>query len=432
MKPEKILRRLIRYNTTNPPGNEKDCILWIKKILDEAGLDTIVVAKDPQRPNLIARLAGRGETLPILLYGHVDVVAAGEADWSVDPFAGEEKDGWVWGRGALDMKGGIAMMLSAILQLKTTGIKPAGDIIFAAVSDEEAGSEYGAGFLVSQHAEFFKGVRYAIGEFGGFPMYVGKKCFYLIQTGEKQRCWMKAKLTGSGGHGSQRHTGGTMAALGRIIRTFDRNRLPVHVTPIVRDMIQGMAKELPFYQNIILNGIIRPCLTDLILDRIGERGKLFDPLLHNTVNITMVSGGEKINVVPSEISFYIDGRILPGISTEQMIREIRQLAGDDFTIEIVQHDPSPPKPDMGLFSKLAGAVEKAHPGSKALPFLLPGVTDAAFFSKIGIQTYGFLPMNLPADFQFSRYIHAADERVPVASLHFGTDILSGVIRDTRF
>ena len=429
MNPASLLQQLIRFDTSNPPGNEKDCILWIKGLLDNAGIQNDILAKDPERLNLVARIEGQKKAPPLLMYGHVDVVTTKGQQWTHPPFEGLKKDGFIWGRGALDMKGGIAMMLSAFLKLAETGFKPAGDIIFAALSDEEAGGDLGAKFLVEESSDYFQNVKYALGEFGGFPVHIGKKCFYFIQTGEKQRCWMKATLKGPGGHGSQRHTGGAMAALGKIINVFDKKRLPVHVTPIVREMIQTIARNLSLPEGLFIKQILNPVFTDTIINLMGERGDMFDPLLHNTVNITMVNGGDKINVIPSEIAFYMDGRILPGFTSEDMLKEIRERAGDTFSIDIQRHEPCPPEPDMGLFDTLAGILKKAHPGAIPVPFLLPGITDACFFSRLGIQTYGFLPMNLPKEFTFNKLIHAADERIPEYCLEFGTNAIYEVFKN---
>ena len=197
--PAELLQRLIRFDTTNPPGNETECIAFIHGLLNEAGIEAMVLAKTPERPNLIARLSGRGSAPPLLLYGHVDVVTTQNQEWRQPPFEGKLVDGFVWGRGALDMKGGVAMLLSAFLRAKAEGVELPGDVLLAVVSDEEAGGDYGAKFLVEQHPDLFDGIRYALGEFGGFTMYVGKKRFYPIQIAEKQICWMKATVRGSGG-----------------------------------------------------------------------------------------------------------------------------------------------------------------------------------------------------------------------------------------
>ncbi|MCJ7622534.1 MAG: M20/M25/M40 family metallo-hydrolase, partial [Anaerolineaceae bacterium] len=201
-RPEELLQNLIRFDTTNPPGNEEECIHYINDLLRTAGFETTLLQKVPKRPNLITRLKGEGKAPPFLMYGHADVVTTADQDWSQAPFEGKIMDGYIWGRGALDMKGALAMMISAILRARADGVTPPGDVILAVVPDEEGGGDVGAKFLVEEHAHHFDEVRYAIGEAGGFNMEIGGKKFYPIQVAEKQICWLKAKLNGLGGHGS--------------------------------------------------------------------------------------------------------------------------------------------------------------------------------------------------------------------------------------
>ncbi|MBU1169111.1 MAG: M20/M25/M40 family metallo-hydrolase [Proteobacteria bacterium] len=427
MTPSELLTHLIRFDTSNPPGNEKACILWIKELLDKAGFATALFAKDPERPNLVARLKGQGQAPPLLLYGHVDVVPAREKGWTHPPFSGDTVGGFIWGRGALDMKGGIAIMLSALLSIAEQHLVPRGDIIFTALSDEEAGGDFGAGFMITHHPEQFSGVRYAIGEFGAFPFYVGKTCFYPIQTGEKQVCWMKGRLNGIGGHGSQRIRGGAMAKLGQILHRLDRKGLPVHITDIPKAMIEKIAEQMPLPGRFVIKQLLNPLLTNRVLSLLGERGSMFDPLLHHTINVTKIHAGDTVNVVPSHIDIEMDGRILPGFTAEDFIKELRGLTGPDLDIEITRHEPCPGAPDMGLFSMLSTILKEHHPGCIPIPMLLSGITDARYFSRLGIQTYGFLPMNLPRDFNFSALIHTVDERVPVACLDFGAGAMEDLI-----
>jgi acetylornithine deacetylase/succinyl-diaminopimelate desuccinylase-like protein len=422
-RPVELLRQLIRFDTTNPPGNERVCIEWIDGLLRDGGYETEMLAKDPERPNLLARLEGRGEAPSLLLQGHVDVVPVAGQDWQHPPFEGQLVDGWVWGRGALDMKGGIAMMLAAFLRAKAEGLTPPGDVLFFALSDEEAGGDYGARFLVEEHAGLFDDVRYALGEFGGFPLYVGRRRFYPIQVAEKQRCFTRAVVRGPGGHGALSMRGGTMAKLARFLRRLDRRRLPVHLTPVARRFLETMAESSPFPTGIILRGLLDPRLTDRTLALLGSKGRAFDPMLHNTVNATIVRGGEKINVIPSEVTVEMDGRLLPGYAPADMIAELRRLAGGDVEFEVISHDPGPSEPDMGLFEILSGILGEADPEGVPVPLLNPAFTDARFFSRLGIQTYGFLPMKLPAGFNFNETIHAADERIPAEALGFGADAI---------
>jgi acetylornithine deacetylase/succinyl-diaminopimelate desuccinylase-like protein len=425
-RPAEILQRLIRFDTSNPPGNERECTDWIRGLLEGLGCEVRILAREPQRPNLIARLAGRGEAAPLLLQGHVDVVAA-RGEWRHEPFGGELHDGYVWGRGALDMKGGVAMMLAAFMRALVSDTPPPGDVILCVLADEEAGSELGAAYIVSEHPELFEGVRYSIGEFGGFTMRFGGSRFYPIMVAEKQVCWTRATLKGRSGHGSMPIRGGAMGKLGRLLNGLDKRRLPVHVTPVVRSMIDSIVTELPPRLALPLRGLLQPQLTDRLLDLLGERARTFDPLLHNTVSATVVSGGEKVNVIPAEVSLELDCRLLPGFRPDDIFAELRSLTGLEMDFEIVQHDPVEGQPDLALFETLAGALREIDPTGKPIPLLLPGVTDGRFFSRLGIQTYGFLPMQLPEEMRFMELIHAEDERLPVESLEFGTEAIGRVL-----
>ena len=384
------------------------------------GCETETYEQEPGRPNLVSRLAG-GDAPPLLLQGHVDVVTTARQDWRHPPFAGVLDDGYVWGRGALDMKAGVAMLVHAFLRAKREQVQLPGDLVLLVLSDEEAGGNVGARYLVQEHPELFEGLRYALGEFGGFTLHVGGKRFYPIQVAEKQICWLKATVRGPGGHGAMVHRGGTVARLGRFLSDLDRKRMPVHVTPIVREMVEAIAAELPRHQAVIMRSLLKPRLTDQALRLLGTRGAQFEPMLRNTVNATIVRGGAKINVVPSEIELELDGRALPGFSPEQLVAELHDLAGDDIEVEVVRHDPGPPAPDLGLFETLAGVIRELDPEGIPVPLLQIGVTDGRFFSQAGVQTYGFLPMRLPEGFDFMKLIHAADERIPVDAVEFGAE-----------
>lgn len=422
-QPVALLQRLIRFDTTNPPGNESECISFIKDLLSEAGIETRVFAKSPERPNLIARLPGRGNAPPILLYGHVDVVTTENQAWSHPPFEGKIVDGFLWGRGALDMKSGVAMMLTAFLRAKVEKLALPADVILAILSDEEAGGDFGAKFLVEEHADLFEGVRYAIGEFGAFTLCIGKKRFYPIQVAEKGICWMKATFHGPGGHGSLPVRDGTMAKLAGFLQGLNRHRFPVHVTPVARLMFSKIAAELGGMNGLVIGQLLNPVLTDPVLALLGERGSLFSPLFHNTVSPTILHASQKINVIPSEASVELDGRLLPGYQPEDLTAEIRRFAGEEVEIELVRHDSCPAEPDMGLFDQLTSILREADPEGVPIPLLLSAVTDGRFFSRLGIQTYGFLPMQLPEDFNFSQTIHAANERIPAEAIEFGASAI---------
>jgi acetylornithine deacetylase/succinyl-diaminopimelate desuccinylase-like protein len=415
-----LLQQLIRFDTTNPPGDEAACIDFIHRLVEEAGIEPELYTREPSRPNLVARLRGGGKP-PLLLQGHVDVVTTSGQEWTRPPFAGELVDGYVWGRGALDMKGGVAMLVSAFLRAAREGETLPGDVILLVLSDEEAGGEYGARFMVEEHPEVFAQVRFGLGEFGGFSHDVAGRRFYPIQVAEKQICWLKATVRGPGGHAALVQRGGTMARLGKLLADLDRMRLPIHVTPPVREMIGRMAASLPRPQREAMRALLKPKLAERVLPLFGEQRKTLEPLLRNTATATIVRGGEKINVVPSAVEVEIDARALPGLTPDQVLDELRRVVGSDIELELVRYDEGPGETDLGLFETLAGVLRELDPDGIPVPFVQPGVTDARFFARLGIQTYGFLPMQLPADFAFLRYVHAADERIPAAAVEFGAE-----------
>jgi acetylornithine deacetylase/succinyl-diaminopimelate desuccinylase-like protein len=427
-RPAEIAQALIRFDTTNPPGNEAACIAYIRQLLTDASIPVTILARAPSRPNLIARLPGQGTAPPLLLQGHIDVVNTANQPWQHPPFAGEVIDGYLWGRGALDMKGGVAMMLAAMLRARAEGQAPPGDVVLACVSDEESFGQYGAGFLVEEHADLFAGIRYALGEFGGFPFYLGGRRFYPIMVAEKQSCRVYATVRGPAGHGSRPMRGGAMARLARMLTQLDTHRLPVHITPAGRLMIEEIAVALQAPLNTMLPALLDPVYTDAVLDRMGPEALAFDPLLHNTVNATIVHGGTQSNVIPSKIVVEMDGRTLPGFSGTDLQAELVALLGDEVEIEVLAEPPAAATPDMGLFPTLSAILREADPEALPIPYLLPAVTDGRYFARLGIQTYGFLPMSLPEDFDFYSSIHAADERVPVAALDFGTDAVYKVLQ----
>jgi len=421
-RPVELLQNLIRFNTTNPPGNEGECVSYINHLLTIAGFKTNILARDPSRPNLLARLEGNGDAPPLLLQGHVDVVPTNDEKWQYPPFEGNIAGGYVWGRGALDMKGGVAMMLSAFLRAKANGLKPRGDVILAVLCDEETGGKLGAQYLIENHPEQFEGVRYAIGEFGGFPIYLGKQKFYQIQVTEKQRSRIRVIMKGPDGYGSILPPKGNASAnLGSLLVNLDKQCLPVHITPIPYRMIETMSSALPFPSNKILRLLLKPKLTDHVLRLIGEKGRTLHPLLHNTVNALMIEGGQTDNImIPNKIEVYLAAYILPGYRPEDVITELRKLLLSEADFEIVLFEPVPEEPDMALYDMLSQILREEDPIGKPMPMILPAATDGRNFSRLGIQTYGFLPMNLPPDFNFSQYTHGDNERIPVEALDFGS------------
>jgi acetylornithine deacetylase/succinyl-diaminopimelate desuccinylase-like protein len=424
-----LLQDLIRFDTTNPPGNESECIDYVRRLLTEADVESHVVAKDSARPNLLARITGAGEAPPLLLYGHVDVVQTTGQQWTHPPFSGELVDGVVWGRGALDMKGGVAMLVDAFLRAARGELKPRGDLILAVLSDEENGGDFGAKYLVEEEANLFDGVRHALGEFGGAAIHLGGKRFYPIQVAEKQICWLRGRVRGPGGHGALGVRGSAIAKLGTILQKLDRGNLPVHVTTTARAWLEGMAAELPRPQALVLRSLLQPRLAEVTLHaaRNQEQLRVIERALRNTVSATIVHGGSKINVIPAEVELELDGRTLPGFGPDDLIREVHDLVGPDLELELVRHDPFPAEPDLTWFDGLGAIIRELDPAGIPVPMLQVGVTDGRFFARLGIQTYGFLPLELPQGFEFTKLIHAADERVPVRALRFGAEAVGRAV-----
>jgi acetylornithine deacetylase/succinyl-diaminopimelate desuccinylase-like protein len=427
--PVAILQSLIRFDTTNPPGNEGPAIGWVKDLLDQAGIPTLLLARHPDRPNLIAKLQGRGSAPPIMLYGHLDVASTNGQEWEHPPFSGDLLDGWVWGRGSLDMKSGVAIFLAACLRAHQENAALPGDVLLVLLSDEEFGGDYGARYLVENHPDLFSGIRYALGEFGGFSFEFGGLRFYPIMVAEKQICALRAVLRSSGGHGALSVPSNPMVRLGRYLTDLETNLPPVHITQPLRLMITRVAEELPPVLNQIVRSILNPKLTRRAMRQVGELGGLLESLVANTAQPTIVRGGDQINVVPSEIQVGLDGRLLPGFEPQQLLAELRQRAGDDIEYTIERFDPGPKEADLGMFSTLVRIMKQADPQGKPIPFLLPAVTDGRFFSRLGIQTYGFIPMKFPADFTFPKLLHAANERIPAAALHFGARTIFQAIQE---
>jgi acetylornithine deacetylase/succinyl-diaminopimelate desuccinylase-like protein len=354
-----------------------------------------------------------------LLYGHVDVQPTEGQKWRHPPFEAKIVDGYIWGRGALDMKGQVAMMLTALLRAKREGLAPAGDVVLAILSDEEGLGFYGAQHVVETHASLFEGVHYGIGEFGGFTLHMGGRKFYPIQIQEKQICIVKASVRGQGGHPSYQLREDVMAQLGHALVKLAQRSAPVHITPVTRRTIEGFASGLPFPAGLVLRRLLTPGLTDIVLRLLGNQGKAINPLFRNVVNAWAVSGTS----VPSEAEVQLLGFLLPGQTPADMLAELRSALGDRVELEEVLFSPGPPEPDMGLFNTLADILREADPEGIPVPLLVPFATDACFFGRLGIQTYGFTPMKLPRGLNLWDLAHGADERIPVDAVQFGADAI---------
>ncbi|MCP2166903.1 M20/M25/M40 family metallo-hydrolase [Goodfellowiella coeruleoviolacea] len=440
--PVPLLQELIRINTTNPPGDEGACVAHIAEILAQCPeVDVQVLGPDNDRTNLVARFPGRGEAAPLLLHGHSDVVPVTGQDWLYPPFEGLLVNGEVWGRGAIDMKGGLAMMLSALMRLRAAGERPAGDVLLAVVADEENGSRVGAGYLVDNHPELFAGVRCAIGEEGGAGVELGGRRFHPVVVAEKRACWLRITLRGPGGHGSRLAPPDTpMAKLGRLLTVLSGVRLPRHQTPAADRMLATLAAALPEP----LDEAVRRLRADHVRDGVPASLPLpealyLDSVLRHTVNPTIVRTTEKINVVPGEISVDLDGRILPGeFSVADFTAELRELIGADVQVDLLLEgskvDPAKlVEPEFGdFYDCLVEILTKADPDAVPLPMITPASTDARLFAQLGIRCYGWLPMQLPAGSDHRSLLHRANERIPVDALEFGTQCLTELLRTYRY
>lgn len=416
---EELLADLVRLNTVNPPGNETICANYIANLMEAHGIEHRYLWRDENRKSLYARLKGTGEKPPLLLYGHMDTVGVENQNWTVPTHGAVVKDGCIWGRGTLDMKGFLVMYIMAMLTIKQEGILLPFDIILLCLADEEGDGLYGAKYICENHADLLEGVRYAFGEVGGIPLYLAGQKFSAIMVAEKQCSQVHITVKGTPGHGSVINKNNPLTKMGQALVKLSQCRLPLHVTPEVSQMIHTISDCLG-PQGELLRGLLDPEKSDYILDQMGEEGLYFDALLHNTAAPTIVDCSNKsINVIPSKISFQVDFRLVPGQTIENGMAELQALLGEEFELELVNYDPGAAQTDMGLFPVLSQTIQELDPTAIPIPYVMSGVTDGRFFSTIGISTYGFTPMNYGPDFPFMPLIHGADERMPIASLHFG-------------
>lgn len=429
---DRILRRLIQIDTTSGVQPERPCIEYIRSLFEEAGIETKIFALDEDRPNLFACIPSAAaleqKKPPLLFYGHVDVVPVTDQNWSCDPFGAEVKDGYIWGRGAIDMKGEVAMFIGLALSVAEQKLELPFDLRFLFVSDEECDGKYGMAYLTEAHPELFGGVEWAFGEIGGFTFHVSGKQIYPVMVAEKQFAHLRITARGEGGHASLAYQGTAMERAAEAILKLSRNRLPVRITPPVSMMVEGFAEIMGGVQGKVLKRLLKSSATDKTLKLLGAGGTLFSPLLHNNINVTIVDGGSAVNVIPSAVTFQCDMRLVPGCSIEDGVEDVRSLIGEDFEIEVREYNPGSESTDMRLYETIAKVLTDCEPEARPVPFVLSGVTDGRFLSRLGIQTYGFTPMKLPEGFSFISLVHSADERIPVGATDFGTRMLLELVR----
>ncbi len=426
----KFLQDLIRINTTNPPGNEIEAVRYVSAILDREGIPYQIFEPATGRANLIARLQGNGKRKPLLLTSHLDVVPAEPDKWLVDPFSGVEKDGCIWGRGAVDMKQMTAMTLAILLHHKRSGQKLDRDILFAAVADEEAGCDYGSKWLVENKRELLD-AEYGLNEGGAFSLHIDGNVFYPIGVAEKGLCWFDITAQGDPGHGSMPHDNQAVVKIAEATARLGNEGLPYHLHPLVGNFIATLAKYQKAPKGLFLKSLLVPWLADFVLKKIFPdrvKARQFYAILHNTVSPTILSGGSKVNVIPSKASVKVDGRIIPGQSIDSFLTEVKKIIGDDFKVDVMQgHEPSTVDYGNDFFELLKTTIKKHDADAIPIPYLIPGFTDAAFYHRIGIKTYGFAPVKLPPNMNFSEMFHGHNERIPVDGFLWGLKVLGDVV-----
>ncbi|GAA2357523.1 M20/M25/M40 family metallo-hydrolase [Dactylosporangium salmoneum] len=413
---------LIRIDTTNTGDpatltGERAAAEYVAEKLAEVGFEPQYVESGPGRGNVVARLAGadpgRGA---LLVHGHLDVVPADPAEWSVHPFSGEIRDGYVWGRGAIDMKHMVAMTLAVARQFKREGTVPPRDIVLAFLADEEAGGFHGARWLVQHRPDLFDGVTEAVSEVGGFSLTLADGVrAYLVETAQKGIMWLRLKVRGTAGHGSMVHTDNAVAKLAAAVARLDAHRFPIVLTGATREFLEGVAE---------LTGVpFDPDDPEAAVARLGSVARLIGATLRDTANVTMFNAGYKTNVVPSLAEATVDGRMLPGreAAFEQTLAEV---LGPDVELDWDQLPPVETTFDGRLVDAMTAAISAEDPGARLLPYMLSAGTDAKSFQLLGIRNFGFAPLRLPPELDFTSLFHGVDERVPVEGLEFGTRVLT--------
>ena len=415
-----ICRDLLRIDTSNPgdhsgPG-ERAAAEHVAALLTEVGLDAQILESRPKRASVVARIEGQDRSREaLLIHGHLDVVPANAPDWQHDPFSGELADGCLWGRGAIDMKDMDAIMLAVIRQRLREQRPPARDVVLAFTADEEAGGTWGARFLIDQHAELFEGVTEAVGEVGGFSLTLGRQRLYLLQVAEKGMAWMRLTARGTAGHGSMINRDNAVTELAEAIGRLGRHEWPVRLLPSVRAFLEGAATAL--------NIEFSPNDPGLLLSKIGSISRIIGATLRNTANPTGLRAGYKVNVIPQTATAEVDGRFLPGYEDE-FYAELDRILGPSITREFIHTDIAlETTPDGAFYDAMSSALVGEDPDATVIPYCMSGGTDAKSFSRLGIRCFGFAPLQLSPDLDFSGMFHSIDERVPVDGLRFGTRVL---------
>lgn len=412
-----ICSDLIAIDTSNygdePGPGERKAAEHVAQLLDEVGIASEVVESEPGRTSLVARWGGT-EGEPVLLHGHLDVVPAAAEDWAVHPFSGEVRDGMVWGRGAVDMKDFDAMLLSTVRARARAGAVPSRPLVLCFTADEEAGGARGAGFLAQQHRDLIDDCTVAVGEVGGFSTTVRGRRLYLVEAAEKGMAWIRLTARGNAGHGSMRHPDNAVTRLAAAVARIGRHEWPVRLTPTMEVLLAAVAD--------LAGTEATPENAESLVEEFGPAARMISAVLRNSVNPTMLEAGYKTNVVPATATARLDGRFLPGYEDE-FWDTLAALAGPD--IELVR------EVDLtGIETTYDGAVPDAmtrailaeDPEAIVAPYLMSAGTDAKHWDSLGMRCFGFVPLRLPDDLDFTALFHGVDERVPVDSLEFGARV----------
>ncbi|MGW1408650.1 M20/M25/M40 family metallo-hydrolase [Streptomyces sp. NPDC002403] len=420
---------LIRIDTTNRGGGdcrERPAAEYVAERLAAAGLEPVLLERTPGRTNVVARIPGTDPSADALLvHGHLDVVPAEAADWTVHPFSGEVRDGVVWGRGAIDMKNMDAMVLAVVRAWARAGVRPRRDIVIAYTADEEASADDGSGFLADRHAGLFEGCTEGISESGAFTFHAGPDLpLYPIAAGERGTAWLKLTAHGKAGHGSKVNKDNAVSALAAAVARIGEHEWPVRLTPTVRAALTELAALHGIHPDLDAPGFD----IDELLGKLGPAADLVAPTVRNSSNPTMLEAGYKVNVIPGHATAFIDGRMVPG-GEDEFHATLDRLTGPDVDWEFHHREvPLQAPVDSPTFAKLRAAIERFDPAGHVVPYCMSGGTDAKQFSRLGITGYGFSPLKLPAGFDYQALFHGVDERVPVEALHFGVRVLDHYLR----
>jgi acetylornithine deacetylase/succinyl-diaminopimelate desuccinylase-like protein len=440
------LQELIRIPSVNPPGTsdgaagrdstggETAAAAYCAEVLTSAGIAAQVLETAPGRGSCFARLPAttRASEPPLVLLGHVDVVPVDAEAWSQDPFGGNLIDGVVWGRGAVDMKGMVAMELGVMLALARFGGERNRDVIFAALSDEEAGGTFGAGHWVAERPDLFadasgRPAAAALNEVGGYSMTIGGRRVYAIQVAEKGIAWTRLRASGTTGHASMPHPDNAALKLAEAVSRLAAAPRPSRVTPVVDAFLStlglaAVAEGVRAGDEAAATAELEARVADPVLRR------SFSAMLRDTVTTTMIHVGKKMNVIPGGGEAEIDVRTLPGTDQDALLAELQATVGDLAQVEAVIKLPAVEAPgDARIVQLMREALLAADPDAAAAPMMITPGTDAKALSTLGIPTYGFAPLQLAADVPFLSLFHGHDERVPVSALRFGLPVLHEVV-----